>query len=101
MECMSAVYVLHGVEVFVTAWTVAHQAPLSMEFSRQDYWSRLPFLIPWDLCDPGIKPLSLEFPALASRFFTTPPPGRPILWVSIGLKSKVILYNASFVSKIK
>ena len=46
---------------FVTPWTVARQAPLSMEFSRQEYWSGLPFLSPGDLPDPGIKP---GFPAL-------------------------------------
>ena len=57
--------------LFVTSWTVAHQAPLSMEFSRQEYWSGLPFLSPGDLPSPGIEPPSLASPALASRFFTT------------------------------
>ena len=52
---------------FVTPWTVAHQASLSMGFSRQVYWSGLPLLSPGDLPDPGIKPVS---PALAGRFFT-------------------------------
>ena len=42
-----------------TAWTVAHESPLSMEFSRQEYWSRLPFTSPGDLHDPGIEPASL------------------------------------------
>ena len=42
-------------------WTVAHQAPLSMEFSRQEYWSGLPFPSPGDLPDPGIKPRSPAF----------------------------------------
>ena len=42
---------------FVTPWTIAHQAPLSMRFSRQEYWSGLPFLPPEDLPDPGIKPM--------------------------------------------
>ena len=55
----------------VTPWTVAHQAPLSMEFSRQEYWSGLPFPPPGDLPYPGIKPMSLTSPALADRFFTT------------------------------
>ena len=50
------------------------QDPLSMEFSRQDYWSGLPFPLPGDLPDPGIKPASLVFPTLAGRFFTTEPP---------------------------
>ena len=52
----------------VASWTVAHQAPLSMEFSRQEYWSRLPFPTPGDLPDPGIEPESLASPA--GRFFT-------------------------------
>ena len=43
-----------------TPWTVAHQAPLSMKFSRQGYWSGLPFPIPGELPDPGIKPVSLH-----------------------------------------
>ena len=55
----------------VTPWTVAHQASLSMEFFRQEYWSGLPFPPSRDLPDPGIKPTSLESPALAGRFFTT------------------------------
>ena len=61
----------------VTTWTVAHQAPLSVGFSRQESWSRLPFPPPRHTLDPGIKPSSLAFPALASRFFTTEPLGKP------------------------
>ena len=52
-------------------WTVAHQAPLSMGFSRQEYWSGLPFPPPGDLPNPGIEPLSVISPALAGGFFTT------------------------------
>ena len=52
----------------------ARQAPLSMGFSRQDYWSELPCPPPGDLPDPGIKPVSLKSPALAGRFFTTSTP---------------------------
>ena len=55
----------------VTPWTVAHQAPLSMEFPRQEYLSGLPFPSPGDLPDPGIKPASPVYPALAGGFFTT------------------------------
>ena len=55
----------------VTPWTVDHQAPLSMRFSRQEYWSGLLCPPPEDLPDPGIAPTSLMSPALASRFFTT------------------------------
>ena len=57
----------------VTPWTVACQAPLSMEFSRQDYWSGLPFPASGDLPDPGTKPVSLASPALADKFLTIAP----------------------------
>ena len=56
---------LSCVWLFVTPFTVAWQAPLSMGFSRQEYWSRLPFSSPGDLSDPGIEPKSLASPALA------------------------------------
>ena len=58
------------VRFFATSWTVAHQAPLSMGFSRQENWSGLPCPPPGDLPDPGIELMSL-FPALAGGFFTT------------------------------
>ena len=61
-----------------TPWTAACQAPLSIGFSRQEHWSGLPFLLQ-DLPDPGIEPGSPAFPALAGRFFTSEPPGKPIL----------------------
>ena len=54
-----------------TPWTVARQAPLSLGFSRQEYWSGLPFPPPWDLSNPGFKTASLMSPALAGGFFTT------------------------------
>ena len=54
----------------VTLWTVACQAPPSMGFPRQEYWSGLPFPSPGDLPDPGIQPISLKSPSLASQFFT-------------------------------
>ena len=65
---------LSHVQLFVTPRTVAHQAPLSMGFSRQKYWSELPFPPPEDLLDPGFKPVFPEAPALAGGFFTTEPP---------------------------
>ena len=65
---------------FAIPWTVAHQAPLSIRFLRQEYWSGLPFPSPGDLPDQGIKPAS---PALAGRFFTTEPPGKPILNIAV------------------
>ena len=70
------------VQLFVTPWTVAHQAPLSVEFSRQEYWSRLQSPTPRGLPDSGIERMSLEFPALAGKFFTTAPPGKPWLKIS-------------------
>ena len=63
------------VHLFATPWTVVHQAPLSMGFSRQEHWSGLPFPTPGDLPNSKIKP---ESPALAGRFFTTEPPGMPL-----------------------
>ena len=60
--------------LFETPWTVAHHSTLSMEFSRQAYWSGLPFSPPGDPPDPGIETESLSSPALASEFFTTRPP---------------------------
>ena len=61
------------VRLFVTPWTVAHQAPLSMGFSRQEYWSGLPFPSPGDLPNPGIKPGS---PALQADALPSEPPGK-------------------------
>ena len=58
------------VQLFETPWTVAHQAPLSMGFSRQGYWSGLPCPPPGALPDPGIEPTSLMSPALKGGFFT-------------------------------
>ena len=65
---------LSRVRLFAIPWTVAHQAPQSIEFSRQEYWSGLPFLSPGGLPNPGIKP---AFPTLAGKFFTAEPPGKP------------------------
>ena len=61
---------LSRVQLFATPGTVAHQAPLSMAFSRQEYWSSLTFPLPEDLPDPGMEPTSLTSPALAGGFFT-------------------------------
>ena len=62
-------------DTFATSWTVAHQTPLSMEFSKQECWSELPFSTPEDLLDSGIE---LESPASAGGFFTTEPSEQPI-----------------------
>ena len=68
---------LSHVRLCATPWTVAHQAPLSMGLSRQEYWSGLPFLPPGDLPHPEIKPGSPASPALTGWFFTMVPPGTP------------------------
>ena len=64
---------LSRVQLFVTSWTVAHQAPLSMGFSRQEYWSGLLFPSPGDLLDPGIRPWS---PALQADSLLYELPGK-------------------------
>ena len=60
--------------MFATPWTIAHQAPLSMEFSRQEYWNGLPFPTPKDLPGPGMEPGS---PALQADSLPSKPPGKP------------------------
>ena len=62
---------------FAIPWTVACQAPLSMRFPGQKYWSGLPFPPPGDLPDPGIEPVTLASLALAGGFFTTEPSEKP------------------------
>ena len=61
------------VRLFAMLWTAAHQALLSMEFSRQEYWSGLPCPPPGDLPNPGVESVT----PVADRFFTTEPPGSP------------------------
>ena len=84
---------LSHVRLFVTPWTVAHQTPPSMEFSRQEYWSGLPFPSPGDLPNPGIKARS---PALRTDALPSEPPGNhyrhcrislvvPLTWMNIEL----------------
>ena len=65
--------VLNHVRLFATPWTVAYQAPPSMGFSRQEYWSGLSFPSPGDLPDLGIEPVFIVSPAPAVGFFTTAP----------------------------
>ena len=67
------VVVLSYVQLFATPGTVVGQTSLSVEFSRQEYWSELPFPTPRDLPNPGIKPACPVSPTLAGRFFTTEP----------------------------
>ena len=71
----SEVKLLSRVRLFATPWTVAYQAPPSMRFSRQEYWSGLPFPSPGHLPNPGIGPGS---PALQADALTSEPPGKPV-----------------------
>ena len=75
---------------FATPWTIAHQAPLSMVFPRQEYWSVLPFPSPRDLFNPGIEPVP---PALASRLFTIEAPGKPYFIEVIYIKYIKYVYK--------
>ena len=81
------------VQFFVTPWTVAHQAPLSMGFSKQEYWNELPCPPPGDLPDPRTEPGSLTSPALAGRFFTTSATWEAPVQFSSVAQSCPILYN--------
>ena len=84
---------LSRVQLFAAPWTVAHQPPLAMEFSRQEYWSGLPFPSLGDIPDPGIEPTCAAPPVLAGKFFTTTePPGKSFdHWLH--QKSKINLKN--------
>ena len=78
---------LNRVRLFATPWTVAYQASLSMGFSRQEYWSGLPFPSPGDLPNLGIEPRS---PALEEDTLTSEPPGKLDIFIS-SFNSKIIL----------
>ena len=80
------------VPIFATPWTVAHQAPLSIGFSRQEYWSGLPFPSPGDLPNPGIEPRSLTLQADSSPF---EPPGKPQYIVVIIIKTCPLVCSAT------
>ena len=73
---------LSRVRLFATPWTVAHQAPPSIEFSRQEYWSWLPFPSPGALPNPGIEPRS---PALWADTLLSEPPGNPLIQYRVKL----------------
>ena len=70
LSCFSHVW------LFATLWTIAHEFPLSMGFSRRECWSGLPFPPPGDLPDPGMEPVSPASPTSTGKFFTTKPPGK-------------------------
>ena len=65
--------------LFLASWPATHQIPLSMEFSRQEYWSGLSFPSPGDLPDPGMEPTTPMSRSLAGEFFTTASPGKPLM----------------------
>ena len=73
------------VQLFATLWTVTHQAPLSLEFFRQEYWNWLPFPTPGDFPNPGIESPSLGSPALVDKFFTT-----VLTWKLTGMQPTII-----------
>ena len=79
---------LSRVQLFATPWTVACEAPLSMGFSRQEYWSGLPFPSLGDIPEAELEPAS---PALAGRFFTTEPPGKYLEPVSVSNLTRVMV----------
>ena len=92
LQCMKGkvkVKSLSCVWLLVTPRTAAYQAPLSMGFSRWDYWSGLPCPPPGDLPDPKIEPASLTSPALAGRFFTTSTPGLHVTILSTNMPWKI------------
>ena len=76
-EGSEPVKLLSRVQLFATPWTVAYQAPPTLEFSRQEYWSGLPFPSPGDLHDPGIEPRS---PALQVDALPSEPPGSQAIY---------------------
>ena len=78
--------------LFATPWSEACQIALSMKFSRQECWTRLPFPAQGDLCNPGIKLVSLASPALAGGFFTTVPLGKPLLQKLQVYNTKVLIH---------
>ena len=73
---------VHACSVMSDCDPMACQAPLSMEFSRQEYWSGFPFPSPGDIPHPRAEPMSVASPALAGRFFTIDPPGKPVRYRS-------------------
>ena len=66
------------VQLFSLLWAVTHQAPLSMGFSRQEYWSGLPFPSPGDLTNPGVEPIHAMSPVLQAYSLPIEPSGKPV-----------------------
>ena len=81
--CVCVLSCFSHVRLFVTLWTVAHQPPLTMGFSSQEYWSGLLFPRAGALPNPGIEPMSFMSPALADDFFTTSATWEVVLYVPL------------------
>ena len=92
--------VLSRAQLFASPCTVVHQAPLSMEFSRQEHWSALPFPSPRDLPYPGIKPRYL---ALQADFLLSEPPGKPFVceYVCVYTHTHTYIYIYIYISVYK
>ena len=88
--------VLSHVRLFATPWSVASQAPLFMGFSRQEYWSELPFPSPGDLPDPGIEPMSPATPVLQADSLLSEPPGKPLSFISCPQRLLLFIIFAQF-----
>ena len=89
LSCACACSVPYSCLTLCNPWTIAHQAPLSVRFSRQEYWSELPCPPPGDLPDPGIKPTFPVSPALAGGFFTMELCRKP---TTLSLKAHPVAY---------
>ena len=101
VKCVCVLSCFSRVWFFAALWTIAHQAPLSKGFSRQEYWSGLPFPSPGDLSNPGIEPTSLTSPALEADSLPLAPPGKPSYCVLINkspidLVRNVVILNTMF-----
>ena len=92
LTCMYA-QLLSRVQLSATTWIVAQQSPLSMGFSRQEYWNALPFPSPGYLPNPGTEATSPVSPVLAGRFFTTEPPRKPITTVPMANRAAHCILN--------
>ena len=82
-------------DYFVAPWTIAHQASLSMGFSRQGYWSGLPFPPPGSFPNPGVEPMSPISPALQVDYLPAEPSGIPAIWNNMGRLEGIMLSEVS------
>ena len=99
--CILCVCVSHSVmsdSLWLHGLYIACHAPLSVKFSKQEYWSGWPLPSPGNLSNPGIEPMSSVSPALAGRFFTTEPPGKPLTLLKGIQNNTVTLENSLVVS---